>query len=171
MLALKDNKWSELTGMTSGGSDTNLVHQKMEGEDWAGAFLRFADGTYATLEANYVTVGGMEDVLDIYCEQGCIHVDLSFSGPVKVFSIPGLEYTVEKAEITTGWSTPAVDEKYNLGYCGEINHFVDCVINGKTPLTSGRTALEGLRLIWKLYDAEKNNTVADLRGLGLRDFD
>ena len=53
-----------------------MVHRKMEGEDWAGAFLRFADGTYATLEANYVTVGGIEDVLDIYCEQGCDRLDL-----------------------------------------------------------------------------------------------
>jgi predicted dehydrogenase len=89
LLSLKNNEWSELVAMTSGGKEQNLVHSQMEGEDWAGAFVRFRDGTYATLEANYVTVGGMEDVMDIYCEQGCIHVDLSFSGPVKVFSIPG----------------------------------------------------------------------------------
>ena len=86
MLAMKDNKWSELTAMTSGGGENNIIHQKMEGEDWAGAFMRFADGTYATLEANYITTGGMEDILDVYCEKGTIHVDLSFSGPVKVFS-------------------------------------------------------------------------------------
>ena len=47
----------------------------------------------------------------------------------------------------------------------EIDHFVDCVLNHKTPLTSGRTALESLRTIWKLYDAEKTNTVADLRSI------
>ena len=47
----------------------------------------------------------------------------------------------------------------------EIDHFVDCVLNHKTPLTSGRTALESLRVIWKIYDAEKNNTVADLRDI------
>ena len=47
----------------------------------------------------------------------------------------------------------------------EIDHFVDCVLHHKTPLTSGRTALESLRTIWKLYDAEKNNTVADLRSI------
>ena len=47
----------------------------------------------------------------------------------------------------------------------EINHFVDCVLNGKTPLTNGRETLRGLQVIWKLYDAEKHNTVADLRGI------
>ena len=153
MLALKENRWRELTAMTSGGGTKNLIHRAMEGEDWAGAFLRFEDGMTATVEANYTTVGGMEDVLDIYCEQGCIHVDLSFSGPVKVFSIPGLDYTVEKAEITTGWSTPAVDEKYNLGYCGEIDHFVSCALAGTDAQVGlrGVDGLETLKVIHLIY--------------------
>ena len=49
----------------------------------------------------------------------------------------------------------------------EISHFVDCVLNDKTPLTNGRAALKGLQVIWALYNAEKNNILADLRGLGL----
>jgi len=157
LLAMKDNKWSELTALTSGGGETNLVHRKMEGEDWAGAFLRFADGTFATLEANYVTTGGMEDILDIYCEQGCLHVDLSFSGPVKVFSIPGLDYTVEKAEVTTGWSTPAVDEKYALGYCGEISHFVDCALADRDAQIGlrGRDGYEALKVINLIYKSAR----------------
>ena len=52
----------------------------------------------------------------------------------------------------------------------EIDHFVDCVLNHKTPLTSGRTALESLRVIWKLYDAEKTNSVADLRNINLGSY-
>jgi len=51
----------------------------------------------------------------------------------------------------------------------EIAHFADCVLNDKTPLTNGRSALQGLRVIWALYNAEKNNTLADLRGLGIKD--
>lgn len=47
----------------------------------------------------------------------------------------------------------------------EINHFVDCVLTGATPLTDGRSALRSLRTIWKLYDAEKANAVADLRDI------
>ncbi len=157
MLALKNNQWKELVAMTSGGGENNLIHHQMEGEDWAGAFVKFTDGTYATLEANYVTVGGMEDMLDIYCEQGCIHVDLSFSGPVRVFSIPGLDYTVEKAEITTGWSTPAVDEKYNLGYTGEIRHFMECVAGDKDAMVGlrGADGLETLEVINLIYQSSR----------------
>ena len=157
MLAMKDNKWAEISAMSSGGAENNMVHKQMEGEDWAGAFMRFKDGTYATLEANYITVGGMEDILDVYCEKGTIHVDLSFSGPVKVFSIPGLDYTIEKAEVTTGWSNVAVDEKYSLGYCGEINHFVDCALAGKDAQVGlrGIDGYETLRVINLIYESAR----------------
>jgi len=49
----------------------------------------------------------------------------------------------------------------------EINHFTDCILNGKRPSPDGREALQSLRVIWKMYDAEKHGVVADLRGLGL----
>ena len=49
----------------------------------------------------------------------------------------------------------------------EINHFTECVLDDKQPLTDGRSALQGLRVIWELYNAEKNHTLADLHGLGL----
>ncbi len=51
----------------------------------------------------------------------------------------------------------------------EMRHFVDCIINGKKPITDGRTALKGLQVIWKMYDAEKTGTIADLRGLGFEE--
>ena len=49
---------------------------------------------------------------------------------------------------------------------GEIEHFIDCVINNKTPITDGYISTTGLRVIWKLYDAEKENRIADLSDLG-----
>lgn len=154
MLAMKDNKWTELVAMTSGGGAGNLIHKKMEGEDWAGAMIRFADGTTAVLESNYVTTGGMEDMIDFYGTKGCLHVDLTFSSAIKGYSIPGFDYTVEKAEVTTGWSNPAVDEKYNLGYVAEIEHFMDCVAKGKEARVGlrgidGLEALEVINLIYK----------------------
>ena len=47
----------------------------------------------------------------------------------------------------------------------EIAHFTDCVLNHKTPITDGRSALRSLRVIWELYNAEKNHKLADLRGI------
>lgn len=47
----------------------------------------------------------------------------------------------------------------------EINHFAECVLTGATPLTSGPSALRSLRVIWRLYEAERTGTVADLRDI------
>lgn len=153
MLAMKQNRWTELVAMTSGGGENNLIHRGMEGEDWAVCLMRFADGTVAELESNYVSEGGMEDYIDFYGTEGCLHVDLTFSSAIRAFSKPGLNYTVEKADITTGWSKPAVDEKYNLGYVAEIEHFVDCArqdCDARVGLR-GRDGLETLKVINLIY--------------------
>ncbi len=38
------------------------------------------------------------------------------------------------------------------------------------PLTDGSGSLQGLRLVWRLYEAEEQGVVADLRGLGLDEY-
>jgi predicted dehydrogenase len=162
MMALKDNKWTELTAMTSGGGSSNLVHRGMEGEDWSGCLMKFEDGTTAVLEANYVTVGGMEDVIDIYGTEGCLHIDLTFSSPIKCFSEPGLSYTVEKADLTKGWSYPAVDEKFNLGYINEIRHFMECIRDDREARVGlrGIDGLEALRVVNLMYrSAREGRTI------------
>ena len=157
LLALKNNRWSELVALTTGGKDKNLRHKTMEGEDWAAALIRFEDGTTAVAEANYVSEGGMEDYIDFYCTEGCLHVDLTFSSALQAFSKPGLDYTVEKADITTGWSNPAVDEKYNLGYVAEIAHFVECAQENREARIGlrGIDGLEALEVVNLIYSSAR----------------
>lgn len=50
---------------------------------------------------------------------------------------------------------------------GELAHFLDCIEEGRRPLTDGPGSLQGLRVIWALEQAEKEDRIADLRGLGL----
>jgi predicted dehydrogenase len=49
----------------------------------------------------------------------------------------------------------------------EMSHFIDCIHTGKKPLTDPVGSLEGLQVIWKLYEAEEQRKLADLRGMGL----
>ena len=53
----------------------------------------------------------------------------------------------------------------------EMTHFLDCIETGARPLTDGPGSLQGLRLIWRLYEAEEQGRLADLRGLGLDQVD
>lgn len=50
---------------------------------------------------------------------------------------------------------------------GELAHFLDCIEEGRRPLTDGPGSLQGLRVIWALEQAEKEDRIADLRGLGI----
>lgn len=50
----------------------------------------------------------------------------------------------------------------------EIRRFAECVLLGKEVITNGFDSLQGLRVIWKLYEAEQKGIVADLRGLGIK---
>ena len=160
-MSMKNNEWAELTAMLSGGGESNLMHQCMEGEDWAAVCMRFKDGTTALLEGNYVTKGGMENIIDIYGTEGCLHVDMILSGAISAYSIPGLSYTVEKAEITTGWSRPAIDEKYNIGYAAEIAYFVDCASRGEEARSGNRgiDGLEVLKVIEAIYKSARTGRV------------
>ena len=52
----------------------------------------------------------------------------------------------------------------------ELAHFLDCIETGATPLTDAPGSLQGLRLIWRLYEAEEQGGMADLRGLGIDEY-
>lgn len=49
----------------------------------------------------------------------------------------------------------------------ELRHFLECIASGRRPDTDGPRSLQGLRVIWRMYDAERRGIMADLRGLGL----
>ena len=49
----------------------------------------------------------------------------------------------------------------------EFAYFLDCIESGATSLTKAAESLQRLQVIWRLYEAEDNNTITDLRGLGL----
>lgn len=127
------NKVTEVIGMCNGGLDRNFVHHDNSGEDFGIGIMKFADGSVAFVEGNYITVGGMDDKVEIYGTDGVIKADLTFGSPLSVYSRAGYDYCIEKAETTTGWTRPAVDEFLNLGYVDEMAYVVNCILNGESP--------------------------------------
>ncbi|NLW11928.1 MAG: hypothetical protein GX028_07945 [Clostridiaceae bacterium] len=75
----------------------------------------------------------------------------------------------EKANMDTTSKTEVImvedDSSKKTQY--ETRHFLECVLNKSKPLTDGPSSLQGLRAIWRMYEAEKQNKIADLKGLGL----
>ncbi len=106
------------------------------------------------------------------CEKGMIEYAHSEGGEIRLYNksaahVPNAQ--TENSDYTVLWKR---DEKHNGKLTQfEIRHFVECATTGKKPITDGRSALQGLRVIWKLYNAEDNQIIADLRGLGLENAD
>ena len=90
-------------------------------------------GKYAFCEGNYITVGGMDDKVEVYGTEGRMNIDLTFSSPIQCYSRPGFEYAIEKTDTTKHWTWPAVDEFHNLGYVDQLANFVDCALAKKEP--------------------------------------
>ena len=147
------NRVVEVIGKTNGGSADNYVHKDNTGEDWALGVMKFEGGQHCFVEGNYVTVGGMDDKVEIYGSEGRISVDLTFGSPVTVYSRPGYSYAIEKTDNTLGWTKPAVDEFYNLGYVHELAHFADCARKDEEPVwgCSGAAGLACLEIIDAMY--------------------
>ena len=106
--------------------------------------------------------------VQIQTEKGMLEFD-RFKGQIKLYD--GLSvHTPGEAEYQgykVLWETDGALMKQTQH---EIRHFTDCIRTGQKPVTDGRSALQSLRVIWKMYDAEKHNIIADLRGLGLNEF-
>lgn len=149
------NKIVEVIGKTNGGLDDNYVHKNNSGEDWAVGVMKFANGQHAFVEGNYITVGGMDDKVEIYGTEGVIKADLTLGSNVSVYSRPGYSYCIEKADNTLGWTKPAVDEFYNLGYVREIAYVVDCVLNDEKPIygASGELGLGCMEVVRAMYES------------------
>jgi len=158
----RNNPVVELTGKMTGGLEKNFVHKENGGEDFGMGMMRFKNGEFAFVEGNYITVGGMDDKVEIYGTEGVLKVDLTFGSPLDCYSREGISYSIEKTDHNIGWTRPAVDEFLNLGYVPELKHFTDCVM-GKQKLfygVNGRAGIAGVGLVRAFYDSnEKGKTI------------
>jgi predicted dehydrogenase len=155
------NKVVEVIGKVNGGGEDNYVHKDNTGEDWGLGVLKFANGEHALVEGNYITVGGMDDKIEIYGTEGVVKVDLTFGSNIDVYSRQGYGYAIEKADNTLGWTKPAVDEFYNLGYVDELAYAVDCVRNDLEPMygCSGKLGAACNSIIEALYESSRTGQV------------
>ena len=142
---------------------TNLGTPWLMREGTSALTMKFASGAVAYHGATWGARGtrlGYD--FQVHTEKGLLDYDHK-AGTITFYSKEELHDPGKPSQNTKEilWDK-GTGKKYTSN---EIDHFVDCVLNHKTPLTSGRTALESLRTIWKLYDAEKTGAVADLRDI------
>ena len=142
---------------------TNLGTPWMDREGTSNVCLQFESGA---LGYHFGTWGARGSRLkydfQAHCEQGLIDLDF-YAGRLVLYCkdpehIPGKNISSQE--------TVLMEEPGAKPTALEMVHFLDCVETGKTPETNPEESLQGLRVIWKLYEGEDQNKIADLRGMG-----
>jgi len=99
-----------------------------------------------------------------HCTEGMLEMHLAEG---KLYAHSNMKQ--EHGDLETGSDRKVIMEIEEPGKMTqyETRHFLECVKNGTRPIVDGPRSIQGLRVIWILYEAEQTNSVADLRGLGL----
>lgn len=138
---------------------TRLGTPWMEKEGTSNVCIEFENGALGYHMGTWGARGTvLRNSMHVHCTEGMLELS-SNRGRLTLHrdTVDGLEATEEiLLECETGKPMQQ-----------EMAHFLDCIESGAQPLTNAEDSLQGLRLIWRLYDAEKNDKVADLRGLGI----
>ena len=125
----KENPVVEVVAWT----DRLFHHDRTDAEDNAVLLMRFEGGEMAQAELSWTARGGLDLRNEVYGTEGAIFTDVTRETPLRVFSRPGVGYTVEKGDTESGWLFPPIEEAWTYGYREEMKHFVECVAAGKEP--------------------------------------
>jgi predicted dehydrogenase len=144
---------------------TNFGTPWMEKEGTSNAVMEFENGVlgyhFGTWGARGTRLGYS---IHIHCTDGMMEYNHR-DGKLYIHS----HIKEEKANLDTSSQLQVLmdenDKTKKTQY--ETLHFLNCIKNGTKPLTDAPSSLQGLRAIWRMYEAEKENKIADLRGLGL----
>lgn len=142
-------------------------------EGTSAAILKFESGALAYHGATWGARGtSLGSLIQIQTEKGMLEYDWRRSNKIYLYD---RETVHQPGEVQEWQGRKVVYEFERDPYLKQTHletaHFVDCILNDKRPAPDGRDALQSLRIIWKMYDAEKQGIIADLRGLGLEKRD
>jgi predicted dehydrogenase len=132
-----------------------LVHRDVTAEDYALINLRFENGGIALVEANWALPKQFPFTmkLEIDGTKGMIMSDNQSPVPVKLITN---EKVAGFAPETLPWR-PAVHPFPLDPYYRELKHFIECILEDKTPMTGGEAARNSLEVcLAALKSAELN---------------
>lgn len=132
---------------------TSVHADKTRGDDNAIIILEFANGVTGLAEESWTKPGGMDDTAEIHGTEGVAYADVLHGNSIRTYSSRGVDYAVEKAGSTVGWSFVMYEETWNYGFPQELQHFVACVRNDEQPLLTGEDGKAVLEIIFAAYES------------------
>lgn len=127
---------------------TNLGTEWMEGEGTAHSIMKFESGAVAHL----VTSWGMK-----YKESPAL-LHLHTPDALIAFDMRTIDVIDKQGKRTVFGPVDKIPEDRGTNAVFQVEHFLDCIINGKTPETDGWESLKSHQAIWDMYSFEENHS-------------
>lgn len=132
-----------------------VVSRPRDVEDWSSAIVTFEDGTNAVICANDITLGGIDNWLNLYASNTRIECRISQNDAVRAYAPSEREladaYTVEKRETAAGWAPAQPDEHWMTGYPFELQDFLEAVLDKRQPLSDLALAVWTVKTMYCAY--------------------
>jgi predicted dehydrogenase len=119
--------------------------------------LEFSNGVLATVDASWVSPGGVDDVLEVLGTEGYVRADLARGQAIDFFTLAGSNQIAEKAETEKGWLKIPHEEARTWGWYAEIQHFAEVLLDDVTPLVTGEDGLRALKVVMAAYQSAQSN--------------
>ena len=120
--------------------------------------LEFDNGVLATVDASWVSPGGVDDVLEVLGREGYVRADLARGQTMDVYSLNGAGYAAEKVETNKGWLKISHEEARTWGWYAEIDHFTSVILDGIESEMRGEEGLQALKVAMAAYESSRTNS-------------
>ena len=141
-----------------------LVTSWEDVEDWFTAIITFEDTSKAVVFASDGILGGVRKWMQAYLSNAVVFANLNPNDAVQAYAPdPAIfegEYITEKVETKAGWNFPSPDEDWMGGYPQELEDFIDCILQGREPISGLDLAVDTMNVIYSAYlSAERGQRV------------
>lgn len=153
---------------------TNLGTPWMEREGTSNVSLKFKSGAMAYHFGTWGARGTRHGYsVHAHCTEGMIELDhaegtLTLHRDKSGGDLPALQALAADGKAPEASNRVVVYRQSGKGgkaVVQQIEAFLDCIEKRRKPEISAAASLRSLQVIWKLYEAEENMVVADLRGI------
>jgi predicted dehydrogenase len=133
--------------------------------DVVSANIQFENGVIANLILSWIDPSKIRDITIVGDKKMLLFDDVNVSEKIKIFNknanviknTTGGDFASFQVALHSGdILIPSINNKEPLRE--EFNHFIDCIINNKTPLTNGENGLAVVEILDALQQSLENNS-------------
>jgi len=145
----------EITRLTNYRDEGFLRTAYKDVEDYAQIHVKFSDGTVADIFASELVLGGVQNSLEVICNNHRTQCNLNPINALETFNASEDRfkevYVVEKIGTKQGWSHPAPDESWQHGYPQELQDFMESISQDREPLSGIALARDTTAVLYSSY--------------------